>query len=94
MLGMAFAEVVHTVDPELIVLGGAVSAAGPAILGPVSAHFTRACRGTTTPPLELSTLGRRAVLLGAAEHARRQAFAHLLDQARPPLPNTTPRSRR
>lgn len=94
LLGMAFAEVVHTLDPELIVLGGAVSLAGPAILEPVTERFTRACRGTGAPPVVLSTLGRRAVLLGAAEHARRQAFAHLLDRARPHLPNTAPRSRR
>lgn len=94
LLGMAFAEVVHTLDPELIVLGGAVSLAGSAILDPVTERFTRACRGTGAPPVVLSTLGRRAVLLGAAEHARRQAFAHLLDEARPRLPNATPRSRR
>lgn len=94
LLGMAFAEVVHTIDPELIVLGGALSLAGPVILDPVTERFTRACRGTGAPRLALSTLGRHAVLLGAAEHARRQAFAHLLDEARPHLPNTAPRSRR
>jgi predicted NBD/HSP70 family sugar kinase len=94
LLGMAFAEVVHTIDPELIVLGGAISAAGPAILDPVREQFARACRGTVVPPLLLSALGRRAVLLGAAEHARRQAFAHLLDEARPHLPSAAPRSRR
>jgi len=93
LLGMAFAEVVHTIDPELIVLGGAISVAGPTILDPVTEQFKRACRGTVAPPLLLSTLGRRAVLLGAAEHARRLAFAHLLDEARPHLPNATPRSR-
>ncbi|UWE08591.1 ROK family transcriptional regulator [Actinacidiphila bryophytorum] len=79
LLGMAFAEVVHTVDPELIVLGGAVSLAGAAVLDPVAEHFKRACRDTTAPPLVLSTLGRRPVLLGAAESARRTAFTHLLD---------------
>ena len=94
LLGMAFAEVVHTVDPELIVLGGAVSLAGPTVLHPLAEQFKRACRDTVAPPLLLSTLGRRAVLLGAAEHARRTAFAHLLDEARPHLPNTTPRSGR
>lgn len=94
LLGMAFAEVVHTIDPELIVLGGALSLAGSTILDPVAEQFTRACRGTVAPALLLSALGQRAVLLGAAEHARRHAFAHLLDEARPHLPNTTPRSRR
>jgi len=94
LLGTAFAEMVHTIDPELIVLGGAISAAGATVLDPVTEHFIRACRGTLAPPLVLSTLGDRGVLLGAAEHARRVAFAHLLDTARPVLPNATPRARR
>lgn len=94
LLGTAFAEVVHTIDPELIVLGGAVSLAGSAILTRVTERFKRACRGPGVPRLVLSTLGRRAVLLGAAEHARGRAFAHLLDEARPHLPSTAPRSRR
>jgi len=94
LLGTAFAEMVHTIDPELIVLGGAISTAGATLLDPVTDHFTRACRGTLAPPLVLSTLGDRGVLLGAAEHARRLAFAHLLDTARPVLPNATPRTRR
>jgi predicted NBD/HSP70 family sugar kinase len=93
LLGMAFAEIVHTIDPELIVLGGALSLAGPAIRDPLGKRFTRACHGMVEPELRLSTLGRRAVLLGAAEHARRQAFDHLLDDARPQLPNATPRRR-
>jgi predicted NBD/HSP70 family sugar kinase len=93
LLGTAFAEIVHTIDPELIVLGGAISAAGSTILDPVQEEFERACRHTDAPPLLLSALGRRAVLLGAAEHARRQAFAHLLDEARPHRPNATSRSR-
>ncbi|WP_165960895.1 ROK family transcriptional regulator [Actinocrispum wychmicini] len=83
LLGTAFAEVVHTIDPELIVLGGAISLSGPMILDLVAERFKRACRDTEAPDLLLSTLGRRAVLLGAAEHARRQAFGHLLDDARP-----------
>lgn len=94
LLGIAFAEVVHTIDPELIVLGGALSLAGKTILDPVAERFRRACRGPGVPRLALSTLGRRGVLLGAADHARRNAFAHLLDEARPHLPSTTPRSRR
>lgn len=92
LLGMAFTEVVHTTDPELIVLGGAISLAGPTILDPVAEHFKRACRGTGTPPLLLSALGRRAALLGAAEHARRQAFTHLLDGVQSGRPDTAPRS--
>ncbi len=94
LLAMALAEVVHTIDPELIVLGGALSLAGPAVLDPLAARFEAACRDTVAPPLLLSAQGRRAVLLGAAEHARRTAFAHLLDDARPNLPTTSPRSAR
>ncbi|WP_255945604.1 ROK family transcriptional regulator [Streptomyces odontomachi] len=93
LLGMAFAEIVHTIDPELIVLGGALSLAGPAIHRPLANRFKLACHGMFEPELRLSTLGRRAVLLGAAERARRQAFDHMLDDARPQLPNATPRRR-
>lgn len=94
LLARAFAEVVHTVDPELIVLGGAVSLAGPAILDPLTEQFRQAFRGTVAPPLLLSALGRRAVLLGAAERARRQAFSHLLDEAWPQLTGPGAGSRR
>ena len=90
-LGRWNAEVVHTIGPEPIVLGGAVSLAGPTALDSVTERFKRACRDTVAPPLLLSALGRRAVLLGAAEHARRTAFAHLLGGTRPYLPDTAPR---
>ncbi len=93
LLGRAFAEIVHTIDPRLIVFGGAVSLAGEVILAPLVERFERACRGMEVPSLLLSTLGPRAVLLGAAEHARRRAFDHLLDDVRPQLPNATPRRR-
>ncbi len=93
LLGMALAEIVHTIDPELIVLGGALSLAGQAIHRPLADRFKLACHGMFEPDLRLSTLGRRAVLLGAAELARRRAFDHVLDDARPHLPNATPRRR-
>ncbi|MFI9381836.1 ROK family protein [Kutzneria sp. NPDC052558] len=93
LLGRAFAEIVHTIDPRLIVLGGAISLAGEVILAPLAERFGLACRGMEEPSLLLSTLGSRAVLLGAAEHARRRAFDHLLDDVRPLLPNATPRRR-
>jgi predicted NBD/HSP70 family sugar kinase len=94
LLGRAMAEIVHTIDPELIVLGGAVALAGATVLDPLQQRFKDACHGMQTPQLTLSGLGRQAVLLGAAEHARRTAFAHLLDDVLPRLPNTSPRSRR
>jgi predicted NBD/HSP70 family sugar kinase/biotin operon repressor len=94
LLGGAMAEIVHTIDPELIVLSGAVAQAGATILDPLQERFKAACRGMDTPDLVLSGLGRQAVLLGAAERARREAFAHLLDDVLPQLPAATPRSRR
>ncbi|WP_328604324.1 ROK family transcriptional regulator [Amycolatopsis sp. NBC_00345] len=93
LLGDACAEVVQTIDPELIVLSGALSLAGATIGGPLAERFKQACRGMVEPDLRLSTLGRRPVLLGAAESARRQAFEHLLDDARPQLPSASPRRR-
>jgi predicted NBD/HSP70 family sugar kinase len=93
LLGVAMAEIVHTIDSHLIVLGGAVSLAGATVLDPVSEQFKRSCSGMETPELALSTLGRDAVLLGAAEQSRRNAFAHLLSDMSPLLSNGTPRRR-
>ncbi|BCJ27403.1 ROK family transcriptional regulator [Actinocatenispora sera] len=93
LLGRAMAEIVHTLDPELIVLGGAVALAGATILDPLRERFKAACQGMETPELALSALGRQAVLLGAAEHGRREVFAHLLDEALPQLPAATARWR-
>jgi glucokinase len=53
-------------DPELIVLGGGLAAAGDALLGPVRAALASRVIWRAVPAVELSTLGSRAGLLGSA----------------------------
>lgn len=70
-LGMALATATMLIDPELIVLGGGLSAAGGDLLTPVAAEVTRRVTWRPVPRLGVSTLGSRAGLLGAALAAQR-----------------------
>ncbi len=75
-LGIAFADVVFALDPDLIVVGGGVSEAGDLLLSPAIAAYRQvvASRGRTAPYAEiaLATLGNTAGLVGAADLARIQ----------------------
>lgn len=77
-LAAGLAELVYTIDPELIVIGGGLAHAGYTILNPTRKHLQNRCR-RTPPPVELSTLGERAVLLGATclalEHVQDTIFS-------------------
>ncbi len=70
-LGMGVANLVSTLNPEMVVLGGGLFQAGQYLLQKVRAEFVRwsqpfaACRVR----LELSSLGEKAGLLGAARIA-------------------------
>lgn len=67
-LGAACANVIHTIDPERIILGGGVIRAGAALLRPTRAWARRytlpAVRGKT--PILLSKLNKHNAFLGAA----------------------------
>jgi glucokinase len=65
-LGIALAACTMLLDPELIVLGGGLAAAGDALLGPVRAALASRVIWRAVPAVELSTLGSRAGLLGSA----------------------------
>src|SRR5262249_33245449 len=57
-LAAGLAEVVHIIDPELIVLGGGLAHAGDTILTAIRDRLDAACRPTRAPPpVELSVLG-------------------------------------
>lgn len=66
-LGYAAAAVSSVVNPEIILLGGGVSAAGSALLGPVEASFKAnvlsACAGVR---FALAQLGNNAGIYGGA----------------------------
>ena len=51
--------------PSRVVLGGGLSAAGPALIDPVREHLRRRARVATVPPIVAGELGSRAGVLGA-----------------------------
>ena len=74
-LGGGIATVATVLDPELVVLGGGVANAGPALLEPVRRHVRM---HTPIPPrVELSALGDESVAVGAVRLALNEADARL-----------------
>lgn len=67
-LGLALANVASTVDPEVFVIGGGVSKAGPIVLEYIKKYYTkytfRACRDAE---FFLATLGNDAGIFGSAK---------------------------
>ncbi len=70
-LGMGVANLVSTLNPEMVVLGGGLFQGGQYLLERVRAEFVRWSQpfAARRVRLELSTLGERAGLLGAARIA-------------------------
>ncbi len=75
-LGIAFADVVFALDPDLIVVGGGVSESGDLLFSPANTAYREvvASRGRSDPKAEIATatLGNAAGLVGAADLARIQ----------------------
>jgi len=72
-LGVGLAGLVAAFDPEVVVVGGGVSAAGERLLDPARAALARTLVGgphRTVPPLRPALLGPEAGLVGAALLAR------------------------
>ncbi|HKJ12099.1 MAG TPA: ROK family glucokinase [Ornithinimicrobium sp.] len=70
--GMGIASLVAVLDPEVIVVGGGVAAAGDLVLGPARQAFARNLTARShrpTPPLVLAELGNDAGMIGAADLA-------------------------
>lgn len=65
-LGVALASYTMLLDPQLIVLGGGLSAAGDTLLQPVRAALESRLSWRAAPTVELSPLGARAGVFGAA----------------------------
>jgi glucokinase len=67
-LGLALANVGNVLNPEYIVIGGGVSAAGEILLKPLQYHFEKFAFTTVakSTKLVLATLGNDAGVIGAA----------------------------
>ena len=79
--GYALATVALLLSPELIVIGGG-TAADEVLIGPLRDMLGQLVgRKVATPPrLEASTLGARAVVLGAVRHALESVESRLLER--------------
>ena len=72
-LGLGIANLVAALDPDLIVVGGGVSAAGDRLLGPARAALGRTLVGAgyrDVPRILRAAFGPEAGMIGAAELAR------------------------
>ena len=73
-IGEGSASVAALLDPELIVIGGGVGAAGELLLGPVRRGFEAQLSAMGHRPvakIELAEHGNEAGIVGAADLARR-----------------------
>jgi glucokinase len=70
-IGMAIANLIATVDPEMMIIGGAIAGAGDLLLEPVRQECARRLSPALTEWLriEISTLGSEAAAIGAARLA-------------------------
>ena len=72
-LGIGLANLVAAIDPDLVVVGGGVSAAGDRLLGPARDALERSLVGVghrVVPPVLAAVLGPEAGAVGAADLAR------------------------
>ncbi|WP_124057472.1 ROK family glucokinase [Vaginisenegalia massiliensis] len=71
-LGLACSHVAHILNPQIIVIGGGVSAAGDYLLTKVKEHFEVNCfkQVKESTQIALATLGNDAGLFGAAQLVR------------------------
>jgi glucokinase len=72
-LGVGLANLVAAFDPELLVIGGGVSAAGDLLLGPARTALEQSLVGAghrVVPPVVRAPFGPEAGVVGAAALAR------------------------
>ncbi|MGY1741006.1 MULTISPECIES: ROK family protein [unclassified Blastococcus] len=75
-LGQGIADLAAVLDPDVVVIGGGVSALGEAVLGPARDRLERALPGRgfrPGPRVVAAELGAQAGLVGAADLVRPQA---------------------
>ncbi|MDO4260730.1 MAG: ROK family glucokinase [Eubacteriales bacterium] len=67
-LGLALANIAGTVDPEVFIIGGGVSKAGPVLLDYIQKYYVKyVFRGCRSARFVLATLGNDAGIYGAAK---------------------------
>ena len=83
-LAIGIANAILVVNPNLVVIGGGLSAAGDALLAPLRAQIEQLV--PAMPRVELSHLGPTAALTGAVRSAIATAQTHLMLQHEAALP--------
>jgi predicted NBD/HSP70 family sugar kinase len=81
-IGRALAVLGTLLDPEMLVVGGAVAEAGEVLMAPLRRAYAAALHERperSTPTLTASPLGGRGTLLGAVRSALDAVLPHLLD---------------
>jgi predicted NBD/HSP70 family sugar kinase len=75
VLGRSVAAIVNAFNPELVIVGGAVSAAGDVLLDPLREAVHRYASPSAADDVRIirGVLGERAEVLGALELAARQS---------------------
>jgi glucokinase len=68
-IGMAIANLVAIVDPEVVVLGGLIADAGDLLIEPARAEAARRIAATSTPRIVTAALGGDGPAIGAARAA-------------------------
>jgi glucokinase len=71
-IGMAIANLVAVVDPEVVVLGGTIAGAGDLLVEPSRTEAVRRMSPRTVPRIVVSALGDDAAAIGAARAAMLQ----------------------
>jgi glucokinase len=74
-LAAAIASFINAFDPEIVVIGGGIAQAGPALFEPLAEYLDRfewRPMGVRVP-VRIAALGDRAGAIGAAYHAMREA---------------------
>jgi glucokinase len=74
-LAAAIASFINAFDPELIVIGGGIAQAGPALFEPLAEYLDRFewRPMSVRVPVRIATLGDRAGAIGAAYYAMLEA---------------------
>jgi len=83
-LGVGLADLVAAFDPQVVIVGGGLSAAGDLLLDPARAALRESLVGAehrTVPPVVRAALGPEAGAIGAA-HLARQTFRSAGSRAR------------
>jgi len=74
-LAAAIASFINAFDPEIVVIGGGIAQAGPALLEPLNEYLDRFewRPMDVNVPIKVAALGERAGAIGAAYYAMLEA---------------------